>query len=156
VKPVVTMDLNRRLASMQEQVLSRTRLQPIIEKFSLYPSDRDRVHIDDLIERLRGAVEIKPMAPTPGTESRQLPGFYVNVTFNSPRTAQQICTEITSMILAQNAEDRQKQVKVTTNFLSQQLEEAKQSLDAQDAKLAQFKRQYLGSYQKKSKPISVS
>ena len=52
VKPVVTMDLNRRLASMQEQVLSRTRLQPIIEKFSLYPSDRDRVHIDDLIERL--------------------------------------------------------------------------------------------------------
>ena len=144
VKPVVTVDLNRRLAAMQEQVLSRTRLQPIIEKFSLYPSDRDRVHIDELVERLRGAVEIKPMAPTPGTESRQMPGFYVDVTFDSPRTAQQICTEITSMILAQNAEDRQKQVKVTTNFLSQQLEEAKQSLDAQDAKLAQFKRQYLG------------
>jgi len=144
VKPVVTVDLNRRLAAMQEQVLSRTRLQPIIEKFSLYPSDRDRVHIDELVERLRGAVGIKPMAPTPGTESRQMPGFYVDVTFDRPRTAQQICTEITSMILAQNAEDRQKQVKVTTNFLSQQLEEAKQSLDAQDAKLAQFKRQYLG------------
>jgi len=144
VKPVVTLDLNRRLASMQEQVLSRTRLQPIIEKFSLYPSDRDRVHIDDLVERLRDAVTIKPMSPTPGTESRQLPGFYVDVTFDNPRTAQQICTEITSMILAQNAGDRQKQVKVTTDFLSQQLEEAKQNLDAQDAKLAQFKRQYLG------------
>jgi polysaccharide chain length determinant protein (PEP-CTERM system associated) len=144
VKPVVTEDLNHRLASMQEQILSRTRLQPIIEKFGLYPSDRDRVHIDDLVDRLRGAVTIKPMAPTPGTESRQLPGFYVDVTFENPRTAQQICTEITSMILAQNAGDRQKQVKVTTDFLSQQLEEAKQSLDAQDAKLAQFKRQYLG------------
>jgi protein tyrosine kinase modulator len=145
VKPVVTEDLNHRLASMQEQILSRTRLQPIIEKFGLYPSDRDRVHIDDLVERLRGTVDIKPMAPTPGTESRQLPGFYVNVTFDNPRTAQQICTEITSMILAQNAGDRQKQVKVTTDFLSQQLEEAKKSLDTQDAKLAQFKRQYLGS-----------
>lgn len=144
VKPVVTEDLNHRLASMQEQILSRTRLQPIIEKFGLYPTDRDRVHIDDLVERLRGAVTIKPMAPTPGTESRQLPGFYVNVMFDNPRTAQQICTEITSMILAQNAGDRQKQVKVTTDFLSQQLEEAKQNLDAQDAKLAQFKRQYLG------------
>jgi len=145
VKPVVTEDLNHRLASMQEQVLSRTGLQPIIEKFGLYPNDRDRVHIDDLVERLRTAVTIKPMAPTPGTESRQLPGFYVNVTFDNPRTAQQICTEITSMILAQNAGDRQNQVKVTTDFLSQQLEEAKKSLDAQDAKLAQFKRQYLGS-----------
>ena len=145
VKPVVTEDLNHRLASMQEQVLSRTGLQPIIEKFGLYPKDRDRVHIDDLIERLRTSVTIKPMEPTPGTQSHQLPGFYVDVTFDNPRTAQQICTEITSMILAQNAGDRQNQVKVTTDFLSQQLEEAKKSLDAQDAKLAQFKRQYLGS-----------
>src|SRR5947208_12007223 len=29
VKPVVTEDLNHRLASMKEQILSRTRLQPI-------------------------------------------------------------------------------------------------------------------------------
>jgi len=36
VKPVVTEDLNHRLASMQEQILSRTRLEPIIEKFGLY------------------------------------------------------------------------------------------------------------------------
>ena len=49
------------------------------------------------------------------------------------------------MILSQNAGDRQKQVKVTTDFLGQQLDEAKKNLDAQDAKLAQFKRQYLGS-----------
>jgi polysaccharide chain length determinant protein (PEP-CTERM system associated) len=145
VKPVVTEDLNHRLASMQEQILSRTRLQPIIEKFGLYPRDRDRVHIDELVERLRHAVTIKPMDPTPGTDSRQLSGFHVDVTFDNPRTAQQICMEITSMILAQNAGERQKQVKVTTDFLSQQLEEAKQSLDAQDAKLAQFKRQYLGA-----------
>jgi polysaccharide chain length determinant protein (PEP-CTERM system associated) len=144
VKPVVSQDLNRRLASMQEQILSRTRLEPIIEKLKLYPNDRDRVHIDDLVERLRGAVTIKPMEATPGTAGGQLPGFNVDVTFRDPRTAQQICTEITSMILAQNADDRQKQVKVTTEFLSQQLEEAKKSLDAQDAKLAQFKRQYLG------------
>lgn len=144
VKPVITMDLNHRLASMQEQILSRTGLEPIIEKFDLYAKDRGRVHMDDLVERLRGTVKITPMEPTPGTESRQMPGFYVNVTFSSPRMAQQICTEITSMVLAQNATDRQKQVKVTTDFLSEQLEEAKKSLDAQDAKLAQFKRQYLG------------
>ena len=144
VKPVVTEDLDHRLVSMQEQILSRTRLQPIIEKFNLYPRDRDRVHIDDLVERLRGTVTIKPMASTPGTASRQLPGFYVDVTFDNPRTAQQICTEITSMILAQNAGDRQKQVKVTTDFLSQQLEEAKKGLNTQDAKLAEFKRRYLG------------
>src|SRR5580704_5631641 len=36
VKPAVTEDLNTRLATMQEQILSRSRLQPLIEKFNLY------------------------------------------------------------------------------------------------------------------------
>ena len=145
VKPVVTEDLNHRLASMKEQILSRTRLQPIIEKFGLYAEARGRVHIEDLVERLRAAVEIKPLEPTPGTQSRQLPGFYVDVTFDNPQIAQQICTEITSMFLEQNARERKQQANETTSFLSKQLEEAKKNLDDQDAKFAQFKRQYLGS-----------
>src|SRR5437667_250776 len=145
VKPVVTEDLNHRLASMKEQILSRTRLQPIIEKFGLYAEVRSRVHIEDLVERLRIAVEIKPLEPTPGTQSRQLPGFYVSVTFDNPQIAQQICTEITSMFLEQNARERKQQANETTSFLSKQLEEAKKNLDDQDAKLAQFKQQYLGS-----------
>jgi len=36
VKPVVTEDLTGRLASMREQILSRSRLQPIIERFNLF------------------------------------------------------------------------------------------------------------------------
>jgi polysaccharide chain length determinant protein (PEP-CTERM system associated) len=49
------------------------------------------------------------------------------------------------MFLEQNARERKQQANETTSFLSKQLEEAKKSLDDQDAKLAQFKRQYLGS-----------
>src|SRR5258708_9859452 len=136
---------NHGLATMKEQTFSRARLQPIIEKFGLYAEDRGRVHIEDLVEGLQTAVEIKPMEPTPGTESRQLPGFYVEVTFNNPQVAQQICTEVTSMLLEQNARERKQQANETTIFLSKQLEEAKKNLADQDAKLAQFKRQYLGS-----------
>lgn len=145
VKPVVTEDLNHRLASMKEQILSRTRLQPIIEKFGLYTEDRNRMHIEDLVERLRKVVEIKPLEPTPGTQSQQLPGFYVEVTFNNPQIAQQICTEITSMFLEQNAHERKQRANETTSFLNRQLDEAKNNLDVQDEKLARFKKQYLGS-----------
>ena len=145
VKPVITEDLNHRLSSMQEQILSRTRLQPIIEKFGLYASDRGTTHIEDLVDRLRTAVKITPLEPMAGTQNRQLPGFYINVTFNDARVAQQICTEITSMFLEQNARERKQQSKETTDFFQQRLDEAKNKLDEQDAKLAQFKRQYLGS-----------
>jgi polysaccharide chain length determinant protein (PEP-CTERM system associated) len=145
VKPVVTEDLNHRLASMLEQILSRTRLEPIIEKFGLYANERRRKNIEDLVEKLRTAVTVKPLEAMPGTQNHSLPGFYVNVTFNNPQTAQQICTEITSMFMRQNTREREQQALQTTSFLSEQLEEAKRKLDDQDRQLATFKRQYLGS-----------
>jgi uncharacterized protein involved in exopolysaccharide biosynthesis len=129
VKPVVTEDLNHRLASMQGQILSRTRLEPIIDKFGLYPEVRGKVHIEDLVERLRASIGVTPLASMPGTQNQSLPGFYVSVTFNNPQLGQQICTEITSMFMEQNAHALEQQAARTTSFLSQQLDEAKTKLD---------------------------
>jgi polysaccharide chain length determinant protein (PEP-CTERM system associated) len=67
------------------------------------------------------------------------------VTFDNALTAQQICTEITSMFMEQNTKERERQASQTTSFLGGQLDEAKSKLDEQDAKLAQFKRLHLGS-----------
>jgi polysaccharide chain length determinant protein (PEP-CTERM system associated) len=145
VKPVVSEDLNHRLASMQQQILSRTRLQPIIDKFGLYAKDQGRVPTEDLVERLRSSVTVTPLEPMAGTQDHTLPGFYVSVTFDSPLRAQQICAEISSMFMEQNTRQREDQATRTSSFLSEQLEEAKGKLDEQDKKLAQFKRQYLGS-----------
>src|SRR5208283_168735 len=146
VKPVVSDDVYHRLASMQGQILSNSRLLPIIDKFGLYPNERQKASPEELVGRLRDAVKITPLAATPGMEGRgPLPGFYVNVSFNDPRLAQQICSEVTKMFLEQNVSRRIEQAQDTTRFLGQELDEAKQKLDAEDEKLAQFKRQYLGS-----------
>ena len=145
VKPVVTEDLNQRLASMKQQILSRTRLEPVLDKFDIYREDRKKVHVEDLIERLRTAIEISPLEPMAGTQDRTMAGFNVSVTFNNPQTAQQICTEITSMFMEQNARALEQQAVQTTSFLSQQVDEAKAKLDENDAKLAQFKREHSGT-----------
>ncbi len=144
VRPVVTEDLNQRLASMKQQILSRTRLEPVLEKFDIYHEERKKVSVEDLIERLQAAIEISPLEPMAGTQDRSIAGFNVSVTFNNPQTAQQICTEITSMFMEQNARALEQQAVRTTSFLGQQLGEAKAKLDEQDAELAQFKRQHLG------------
>src|SRR5258708_34656487 len=61
VKPVVSEASNQRLASMQQEILSRTHLQPIIEKFGLYPGERESTHMEDLILRLRNAMSVSPL-----------------------------------------------------------------------------------------------
>ena len=70
VRPVVTEDLNHRLASMQEQILSRTRLEPIIEKFGLYPEVRGKAHIEDLVERLRTSIVVTPLVSMRGLKTK--------------------------------------------------------------------------------------
>ena len=145
VKPVITEATNQRLASMQEQILSRSRLQPVIEKFGLYATERDSVHMEDLVSKLRTAIEVTPLEPMQGTQNRQLPGFHIKVTFDNPQVAQRVCSEITTMFMEQNSRDIDVEGTHTTEFFAQHVEEAKRNLDDQDAKLAEFKKKYMGS-----------
>jgi polysaccharide chain length determinant protein (PEP-CTERM system associated) len=130
---------------MQQQILSRTRLEPIIRQLGLYPQEINRVSMDDLVARLQKAVEVSPVEPMAETRANNLPGFFVKVTLDNPRMAQQVCTAITSMFIEESLRASQQRSEVTTEFLSQQLDEAKKNLDAQDARLAAFKSRYLGS-----------
>jgi len=145
VKPVITEQTNQRLASMQEQILSRSRLQPIIEKFGLYPAQRGTLHMEELVARLRSAIDVTPLEPMQGSPNRQFPGFHVNVSFDDPQTAQRICSEVTTMFLQESAKYTETQGTLTTEFLDKQLEESKRKLDEQDGKLAEFKNKYMGS-----------
>src|SRR5271166_5963850 len=56
VKPVVDEDLGARLASMKEQILSRSRIEPIIERFNLYAGSQNTM--DDRIDLTRKAIGI--------------------------------------------------------------------------------------------------
>src|SRR4051812_15842260 len=58
VKSVVTEELNQRLGTMREQILSRARLQPLIERFGLFKEEVGRVPMEDLIDRMRHMISV--------------------------------------------------------------------------------------------------
>lgn len=145
VSPVDNTGISERLASMQQQILSRARLEPIIRRLGLFSKDLDKVPMDDLVARLQDAIEVKAVQPMAETRATSLPGFSVAVTLDNPQTAQQVCTAVTSLFIEQNLQLRQEHSEDTTDFLTQQLNGAKEQLDAQDAKLAAFQTRYLGT-----------
>jgi polysaccharide chain length determinant protein (PEP-CTERM system associated) len=144
VKSVVTGEPGDRLASMKEQILSRTRLQPIVERFKLFNEDPTKT-IEGRVQQLQAAIKVEAMQAMEQTRSTQLPGFRIIVTLHDARLAQQICSEVTTMFINENLQSREQQGENTTDFLVKQLEEAKQRMNEQDKKLADFKRRYLGS-----------
>ncbi|MGD0939348.1 MAG: Wzz/FepE/Etk N-terminal domain-containing protein [Terracidiphilus sp.] len=139
VKPVVDEDLGARLASMKEQILSRSRIQPIIERFDLYAGKNSSM--DDRIDLTRKAIGINPIR---SEQSHGMPGFFISFTAKDPHTAQQVCGEITSLFVTANLSAREESAEGTTAFLKQQLDEAKRNLDDQDAKLAAFEQKNIG------------
>jgi len=113
VKPVVMEDLNQRLASMKEQILSRSRLQPIIERYALFSKDNSTIETLDLT---RKAISITPIR-SELSRAGGLPGFFISFKADQARVAQQVCGEITSLFVSENLRAREQSAQGTTDFL---------------------------------------
>src|SRR5579862_329367 len=141
VPSMMTDQLETRLLTMQEQILSRTRPESLIEQFGLYQNDRRRASMDDLVARLKKDVKVTTLRPDATSTLR---GFYVAVNADSPRLAQKICSQVLSMFMEENLKARSQRAEDTTEFLTGQLDDAKKKLDENDSKLAEFKTRYMG------------
>jgi polysaccharide chain length determinant protein (PEP-CTERM system associated) len=152
VQSVITADFTQRLSTMQQQVLAGNRLRPMVERLGIAKPGEE----GHLIEEIRSNMSVEPVitdisaaagskkTKKKSSNSPPLPGFYVNYTANNARQAQQICTELTSLLLEENIRTRTSVAQGTTEFFGRQVDDAKRALEDQDSKLATFKNKYLG------------
>jgi polysaccharide chain length determinant protein (PEP-CTERM system associated) len=140
VTPNVSDDLQGRLQSITQQILSRTRLLHIIEKFGLYGSDHAQPSDDEKVQSMRNDIGIELVRDARG----QISSFNVTYTSANPYLAQQVTSELTSLFINENLEVRQQQSEGTTKFLENQLDVARQTLAQQEDKIRQFKGQHVG------------
>ena len=141
VEPNIALDLQQRLQSMSEQILSRTRLMAIIEKFHLYNANR-RDDSDIAVEKMRKDISID-LVKSDGTRN-PIAAFKISYSANSPIVAQQVTAELTSLFIEENLRSRQQLSEDTTSFLATQLDEARKNLDRQEQRLREFKSRYVG------------
>jgi polysaccharide biosynthesis transport protein len=141
VLPNVAGDLQSRLQSITQQILSRTRLLHIIERLNLYEGT-GHPSPDELVERMRGDIKIELNRSEDG---RALTSFNVYYSARQPATAQAVTSELCNLFINENLEVRQQQSQSTTDFLQSQLEAASRDLAAQERKVKEFKDHHLGA-----------
>jgi len=73
VPTLISDNVNQRLAAMQQQILSRSRLEPVIQELGLYHKDINRLPMEDLVEQLRRTITITPIQPMAETRAQNLP-----------------------------------------------------------------------------------
>jgi succinoglycan biosynthesis transport protein ExoP len=134
-------DLQSRLDSISQQILSRTRLLHIIEQLDLYPKLRAKKSPDEVVDQMRRDIEIELVR---STDKDRLTSFNVFYQSDNPRLAQEVTNELTNLFISENLEARQQQSENTTKFLETQLDEARRKLAEQEQRVRQFKDEHLG------------
>jgi len=135
VRSTVSMNLADRLRSIQQQIQSRTRLEPIIRDFDLYPVERTTMPMEEVVEMMRRDVEVDIVKGDT---------FMVSYTSGDPKKAMQVADRLASEFTSESMQDRAGIAEATTEFLQSQLDEARRRLADQESRLAAFKQRYAG------------
>ena len=144
VMPNVQVDLEERLQSITQQVLSRSRLLNIINNLHLYQG-LFFSSPDDQIQQMRKDIKID-LIQTPHTEGKrsELTAFKVSYVADKPQIAQQVNTQLASYFIDENVRASQQQSESTTNFLDSQLTSAAAALAAQEKKIREYEAAHMG------------
>src|SRR5215471_10752794 len=117
VKAAVTpARIEDRLNSLEDQILSRSRLEHIIRELNLYEGLRRRLPMEDVVQRMRDDITIK----VEGKES-----FRVSYVSDDARTAQRATEQLASLFIEESIRDRENVAEDTNQFLEAQLSDAK-------------------------------
>jgi len=142
VKSTVTGDLRNRLGTLQQQILSATRLQKIIDTLNLYPEQRKNMAREDVIAMMQKDVSVSVVSNYGG--SQDLEAFRIGYRGAEARLVSQVANDLATQFIDENLKAREQQSTGTTEFLQNQLQESKKVLETQEAKLKEFKLKHIG------------
>ena len=145
VKPLDIGGLQESLALITAQIESRSTLEPIITKYNLYANEH--LSMEERVAKFRNPNKGLQIAPIQSqiTGANGLPGFKVIFTADDPRTAQEVCADVTGLYTQNNLLNRQNMTTGTKEFLQTALNEESRKLDDIEQKLADFKARNMGS-----------
>ena len=135
VRSTVTARIEDRLQSISQQLLSRTRLERIIRDFELYQAERQKMAMEDVVERMRADIHV---------QMDKGEAFRVSYIATAPVVAQKVTQQLASLFIEENLRDREMLADATNQFLDTQLEDARRRLVEQEKQLEEYRVQHSG------------
>ena len=134
VRTAVTGQIADRLPLIAQQILSRTRLERIINDFDLYPKERRELPMEIVVERMRHDIALQTV-----TEAES---FRVSYEAADPVSAMQVTERLAGLFIEENLHDREVLAREASDFLESQLQDARRRLVEQEERLEAYRLQY--------------
>lgn len=135
VRPTVTSRIEDRLQSIGQEIMSRTRLEQVINEFKLYPNETRALTMEEVVESMRSDISV---------EIRGSQGYFtISYKGKDPRTVTIVTNKLASLFIEENLKLREQQAQGTSEFLNVELNTTKAKLEEQEKTITEFKRQFM-------------
>jgi succinoglycan biosynthesis transport protein ExoP len=149
VRSAVTSYADQRVQMISQRVMTSANLLGIIDKYKLYPKDRDTVARETLVDRMRDDIGLHMISadvvdPRQGRTTKATIAFSVSFDSSSAVTAAQVANELTTLFLSENVETRKQLAADTAGFLKDESERLGARVSEFAGRIAAFKSQHAG------------
>jgi polysaccharide chain length determinant protein (PEP-CTERM system associated) len=136
-------DLTLRINNITQEVTSRSTLEPMIERYNLYPAERGRgASMDELVERMR-AKDIKLTLNTSRNDITN--GFVLAFRAQDPRTTQAVAEALASKYVSAQTLAAGQDATLTKEFFTDRVNQEKEKLDEIDRRRLQTMQRNIAS-----------
>jgi polysaccharide biosynthesis transport protein len=139
VASTVTSSIADRLSTLQQEVMSPTRLKRLIDTMGLYPELRGKVGDQEIVAKMQKAIVVEVV--TQG--GRTLSAFRVAFQGRNPVEAAQVANQLAAMFIGENLKAREQQSYGTAEFLENELQKTKKDLEDKEKELGDIKSKYI-------------
>lgn len=149
VRSTITTYVEERLQQITQQVLSRGRLMVIIGQFDLYPDLKDRFTTEDIINKMRGDIELKTISADIGDreKSREYAAtvaFTLSYQGKDPSKVQKVTNALVGLYLEEHSRARERLASTTTDFFRKEEQELKGEIEILENRISEFKKDHIG------------
>jgi polysaccharide chain length determinant protein (PEP-CTERM system associated) len=138
VRSAVTGELESRLHVIKQEILSRTRLTELINRFDLYPDLRKNNPIDAALDQMRHDMEVELTGPEQVSGRKTTVSFKLSYTGASGATVADVTNALAAFYVEQNDSIRSGEATRTTGFLKSQLDATKRQLDQREREIREY------------------
>src|SRR5215510_8269314 len=129
VCPAVSGELESRLHVIKQEIMSRTRLTDLIDRFHLYQDLRRQVPMDGVLDQMRHDIDIELTGPEQVSGRKTTVSFKLSYTGANVDTVAKVTNELANFYVSQNDEIRSQEATRATGFLRAQLDATRKELD---------------------------
>jgi polysaccharide chain length determinant protein (PEP-CTERM system associated) len=119
------------VSSLTQIVTSRTNLEALITDLNLYPDDRKKLPMEDVVELMRKSIEIEP--------SKQGDIFQIRYSGGEPDKVAKVTNALAAKFIEENLKYREEQATETSAYASDELAMAKETMDKKEATMRDYK-----------------